>query len=205
MYRLTDPIEWEPDESQRIAALAKAAGKSDEEYLYDFFVDTDGLGYIMAFANNYHFSNGDAIFDMLSDPISRVGLDDAGAHAKVICDATSPTLLLTHWTRDRKRGPKLPLEFAVKKATADLAQLFGLSDRGTIAAGKRADINVIDYDRLAIEQPRMAFDLPTGAARMLQGAKGYVATMVGGIVTREHDIDTGARPGRVIRTSGRGS
>nr|MDT0664969.1 amidohydrolase family protein [Micromonospora sp. DSM 115978] len=107
--------------------------------------------------------------------------------------------LLTHWARDRRRGPKLPLEYVVKKQTADTAALFGLGDRGVLAPNMKADVNVVDLDRLTLHTPRMAYDLPAGGRRLVQDASGYVATMVSGVVTRRHGQDTGARPGRLVR------
>jgi N-acyl-D-aspartate/D-glutamate deacylase len=117
----------------------------------------------------------------------------------MICDASYPTFLLTHWARDRHRGEKLPLEFLVRKQTHDTAQLFGLTDRGTIEVGKKADINVIDMEALRLHSPRMAYDLPAGGRRIVQGASGYAATIVSGAVTRRDGVDTGARPGRLVR------
>jgi N-acyl-D-aspartate/D-glutamate deacylase len=111
-----------------------------------------------------------------------------------------PTFMLSYWGRDRKRGPTLPVEHLVRKLSLKNAQLYGLSDRGTIAVGKRADINVIDLDRLALHMPRMVHDLPMGSPRLLQGASGYLATMVGGVITRRNDAETGTRPGRLIRS-----
>jgi N-acyl-D-aspartate/D-glutamate deacylase len=117
----------------------------------------------------------------------------------MICDASYPTFLLTHWARDRHRGEKLSLEYVIRKQSRDTAHLFGLTDRGTIERGKKADINVIDMDALTLELPRMAYDLPAGGRRLIQGATGYDATVVSGAVTRRHGVDTGARPGRLIR------
>jgi N-acyl-D-aspartate/D-glutamate deacylase len=128
-------------------------------------------------------------------------MSDAGAHVKYVCDGAIPTFQLTFWCRDRVRGPKFPLEFMVRKATSDCAGLYDLTDRGVISPGKRADLNVIDYDHLDVGMPRMAFDLPSGGGRLIQSARGYLATMVAGSVTREHDQDTGARPGRLMRSA----
>jgi N-acyl-D-aspartate/D-glutamate deacylase len=136
---------------------------------------------------------------MLSHPAAVSGLSDGGAHCGLICDASYPTFLLTHWARDRHRGPKFPLEYVVRKQTLDTATLYGLSDRGVIAFGKKADMNVIDMDALTLELPRMAYDLPAGGRRLIQSARGYDATVVSGAVTRRHGVDTGARPGRLIR------
>ena len=128
-----------------------------------------------------------------------LGLSDGGAHCNLICDASFPTFLLTHWARDRHRGDKLPLEFMVRKQSRDTAQLFGLTDRGTIELGKKADINVIDMNALKLLPARMAYDLPAGGQRLVQGASGYTATIVSGTVTRRNGVDTGARPGRLVR------
>ena len=129
-----------------------------------------------------------------------IGLSDAGAHVNLIFDAVCPTYQLTHWVRDRSRGDKLPIELIVHKQTGANAELFGLSDRGTIAVGKRADINLFDLDRLSLGKLAVHHDLPAGGGRILQSASGYLNTFVNGVKTRENDEDTGARPGRLIRT-----
>ena len=147
---------------------------------------------------NFARRNQDALFGMLSNEHTVVGLGDGGAHCSLICDASSTTYMLTHWVRDR-RGDRLSLERAIKKQCGDNAALYGLSDRGTLTVGKRADINVIDFDRLSLGQPYMTNDLPAGGQRFLQSSSGYLATIVNGEVTRDHDEDTGARPGRLIR------
>jgi N-acyl-D-aspartate/D-glutamate deacylase len=136
---------------------------------------------------------------MLTHPAGVMGLSDGGAHCGMICDASIPTFMLTHWTRDRMRGPKLPLEWVIKKQTHDTAHLFGLGDRGTLEVGKKADVNVIDLANLQLLQARMAYDLPAGGRRLLQEAKGYKATIVSGAVTRRDGVATGARPGKLLR------
>jgi N-acyl-D-aspartate/D-glutamate deacylase len=148
---------------------------------------------------NYFYGNHDAIREMLTHPAGVSGLSDGGAHCGMICDASYPTFLLTHWARDRHRGDKLPLEFVVRKQSHDTAQLFGLSDRGVIELGKKADLNVIDMNTLTLHPARMAYDLPAGGNRLVQGASGYTATIVDGVVTRREGVDTGARPGKLIR------
>ena len=148
---------------------------------------------------NYYYGNHDAIREMLTHPAGVSGLSDGGAHCGMICDASYPTFLLTHWARDRHRGDKLPLEFVVRKQSHDTAQLFGLTDRGVIEVGKKADVNVIDMNALTLHPARMAYDLPAGGQRLVQGASGYTATIVNGVVTRRNGVDTGARPGRLVR------
>ena len=138
---------------------------------------------------------------MLLHPDTVTGLGDAGAHVNLISDCSASTFHLTHWARDRDARRRLPVELLVRKLSGSNAELYGLSDRGTIAVGKRADLNVIDFERLRILAPELRFDLPAGASRILQGAEGYVATLVGGVVTRRDDEDTGERPGRLVRAA----
>jgi len=143
--------------------------------------------------------NLDAIREMIVHPVTIVGLADAGAHVKLICDGSSPSTQLTHWTRDRTRGETIPLEFMVEQQTRRTADLYGFTDRGTIEVGKRADLNVIDLERLTVRRPIMHADLPAGGQRYLQPVSGYVATVVAGHQTRRDDTDTGERPGRLVR------
>ena len=160
-------------------------------------LESDADAMLMLPFYNYYYGNHDAIREMLTHPAGVSGLSDGGAHCGMICDASYPTFLLTHWARDRHRGEKLPLEFVVRKQSHDTAQLFGLSDRGVIEVGKRGDLNVIDMDALTLHPARMAYDLPAGGQRLVQGASGYSATIVNGVVTRRDGVDTGARPGRL--------
>jgi len=127
------------------------------------------------------------------------GLSDGGAHCGIICDASFPTYLLTHWTRDRKRGEKLTIPFVVAAQSRKTALSVGLTDRGLIAPGYKADVNVIDYDRLHLHPPKVHYDLPVGGRRLLQDVDGYEATIVSGVVTRRHGEATGRRPGKLIR------
>jgi N-acyl-D-aspartate/D-glutamate deacylase len=136
---------------------------------------------------------------MLNHPDVVPGLSDGGAHVGMICDGSFPTTLLTHWTRDRTRGPKLSIEQVIKGQCRDTARAVGLNDRGVIAPGYRADVNVIDYDRLALRAPEVAYDLPAGGRRLMQRAEGYVATLVAGEVTYRDGEATGALPGRLLR------
>jgi N-acyl-D-aspartate/D-glutamate deacylase len=139
---------------------------------------------------------------MITHPGTIVGLADAGAHVKLICDGSSPSTQLTHWTRDRTRGATIPLEIMVEQQTQRTARLYGFDDRGTIEVGRRADLNVIDLERLTVRRPVMHADLPAGGQRYLQPVSGYVATIVDGVQTRSDDCDTGARPGRLRRGAG---
>ncbi len=198
-YVMGDPPNYEPDDNQTVTALAEAAGVSPVEQAYDLFCEQDGHALLLLPLFNYYHRNHDVIREQLTHPQSVSGLSDGGAHCGMICDASIPTYMLTHWTRDRSRGEQLPLEWAVRKQTHDTAELFGLGDRGTLEEGKRADINLIDHQRLTLRAPKMAYDLPAQGRRLLQDTEGYVATVVAGDVVRRNGKDTGARPGRLIR------
>src|SRR5262249_41419845 len=139
------------------------------------------------------------IREMILHPRSVLGLGDGGAHCGIVCDASMTTFMLTHWVRDRRRGPRIALETAVRALTHDPAALYGLRDRGALRAGLKADINLLDPDRLRLHLPERAFDLPAGARRLLQRAEGYVATLVSGRVTMREGMPTGALPGRLVR------
>ncbi len=199
IYPLGYPLDYEPTPDQTVAAIARRRGEDPLAVMYDLMLDHDAGAMLMLPFYNYAEGNHDAIYEMLSHPAAVSGLSDGGAHCGMICDASYPTYLLSHWARDRHRGPKYSLEYVVRKQTLDTATLFGLSDRGVVSVGKRADLNVIDMDALALGLPRMVYDLPADGRRLIQGASGYDATVVSGAVTRRHGVDTGARPGRLIR------
>jgi N-acyl-D-aspartate/D-glutamate deacylase len=199
VYLLGEPPDYEPTADQSVAEIARVTGQDPMAVLYDRMCDRDGRGLLMLPFFSYSDGNHDAIREMLTHPAGVAGLGDGGAHCGVICDASMPTYLLTHWARDRTRGPKLDLEWVVRKQTRDTADLYGLTDRGTIALEKRADLNVIDFDRLELDQPEVVYDLPAGGRRLIQHATGYTATIVSGAVTRRDGRDTGARPGRLVR------
>jgi N-acyl-D-amino-acid deacylase len=199
IYALGDPPDYEPTPDRAVEKIAADRGEDPLATLYDLMLECDATSMLMLPFYNYYYGNHDAIREMLMHPAGVVGLSDGGAHCGMICDASYPTFLLTHWARDRHRGERLPLEYVVRKQSHDTAQLFGLSDRGVIEVGKKADINVIDMDALTLHPARMAYDLPAGGQRLVQGASGYHATIVSGVVTRRNSADTGARPGRLVR------
>jgi N-acyl-D-aspartate/D-glutamate deacylase len=201
IFPLGDPPDYEPPPERSIAAIAKREGRSEDEVLYDLMLEQQGKALLMVALVGYADQDLEAIRSMLEHPQTAFGLGDGGAHCGAICDASMTTFLLTHWVRDRSRGPRLSLPFAVKKMTHDTAELYGLHDRGRLAVGYRADLNVIDLNGLRLHLPEIVHDLPTGARRLIQKVDGYLATIAGGQVTWRDGEETGARPGRVIRGS----
>ncbi|RYG04538.1 MAG: D-aminoacylase, partial [Caulobacteraceae bacterium] len=201
MFRLEHDggLDYEPRAEDSIAALAAATGRQPDAIVYDMLMEKDGEGYIYLPLLNYAEFNFDHIHEMMNHPNTVLSLSDGGAHCGVICDASFPTYMLTHWARDRARGPRLSLEKVVSMQTRDTARLYGLHDRGVIAPGMKADFNLIDYDKLAIMAPEMAFDLPAQGRRLIQRAQGYAATIVSGVVTFEAGEATGEMPGKLIR------
>ncbi len=199
LYVLGDPPNYEPTRERSVGAIAEVTGVSAEEVAYDAFLAEDGKALLMAPLYNYVDSNHDVIREQLTHPQAVVGLGDGGAHCGLICDASLPTTMISHWTRDRHRGEQLPLEWVVRKQTKDTAELFGMGDRGTIEVGRRGDINIIDHDKINLRTPELVHDLPAGGRRLIQKAEGYVATIVAGEITRKQGEDTGARPGRLVR------
>ena len=202
-YQLLFPLQgvgdFEPFPEQSVSSLALSNGEPPASTLYDYLV-ADSERRVVLFFTNYTDFNLDAVYEMQLDSSTVVGLSDAGAHVSLIFDAVNPTYQLTHWTRDRTRGPRLPLELVIHKATHRNAQLFGFSDKGLIAAGMSADINVIDYKNLGLGPLELRADLPGGGRRYHQSASGYVATLINGEITRWYDQDTGVRSGRLIRS-----
>jgi len=198
-FPIGTPPNYEPSYEDSIEALAKRLGRDAEDVLYDKLLEQDGRELLLMPVLNYAELSCDPIREMVLHPRAALGLGDGGAHCGIICDASIQTFMLTHWVRDRARGPRLPLEFTVKRMTKDTADLYGIGDRGVIAPGKKADLNLIDLANLELLPPRMEHDLPAGGARFLQGARGYKATIVAGEVVSQDDAPTGALPGRLLR------
>jgi N-acyl-D-aspartate/D-glutamate deacylase len=189
--------DYEQPPEATLGALAAARGVDVWELAYDELLH-EGTMLLLPL---YNYSDGDhqALYEQLQDPDAILGLNDGGAHSMTICDASIPTFMLTHWTRDRSRGPRIEMSEVIRRLTSQPAALYGLDDRGLLAVGRRADINVIDAERLELEMPVPVADLPAGGTRILQGAVGYDATVVAGEVVRRFGVDTGARPGRLLR------
>jgi len=198
-FLLGDPPDYEPGRDRSLAGMAEASGRSPLEVAYDAMLADEGRGLLYVPILNYADGSLEPVREMLLHPRAASGLADGGAHCGVICDASLPTFMLTHWTRDRDRGDTLPLEWVVKKQTQDTARLYGLGDRGTIEPGMLGDLNIIDYENLQLGSPYVVADLPAGGKRLLQGASGYVATIKSGAVTFADGEDTGARPGVLLR------
>jgi N-acyl-D-aspartate/D-glutamate deacylase len=198
-YSLGIPPDYEPSAERSIAGVAAATGHTPIDVAYDAMLEDEGRALLYLPILNYASGSLEPAREMLLHPRAALGLSDGGAHCGVICDASQPTFMLTHWARDRTRGERLPLEWIVKKQTHDTARLYGLGDRGTLEPGMVGDLNVIDHERLQLTNPRVARDLPAGGARLLQGAEGYTATIKGGTVTFADGEDLGERPGRLLR------
>jgi len=199
LFPLTNSSSYEPEEGESIASMSAEQNISPEAALYDYLTAEQARMAILFFTNYTDF-NLDAVRAMQMDDATVTGLSDAGAHVSLIFDAVNPTYQLTYWTRDRQRGEKLPLSHVIHRATRRNAQLFGFYDRGLLAPGMKADLNVIDYNNLSLGELEIVRDLPAGGTRIMQGAKGYLATLIDGVLTRSHDEDTGNRPGRLIRS-----
>ena len=200
-FELGDPLNYEPEYRASVANRAREAKRDPFDLALDLLLQDGGRRLLLHTFENYCHGDLDVVYQMLANPNTVCGIADGGAHVGLICDSGSPTSLLTHWARDRTRGPRLPLEFLVHKQTAATARTYGLHDRGVILPGYRADINVIDFADLHLERPFVVHDLPAGGKRIVQRSIGYRHTFVHGTEVRQNDEDTGARPGRLLRGS----
>jgi N-acyl-D-amino-acid deacylase len=196
-FVMGNPPDYEPGPEKSVAAIAVREGRTPEEVAYDTMLE-DGQ-YLYFPVVNYVTGDHGPILEMLNDPACLLGLSDGGAHCTSIVDAGVPTFMLTHWARDRSRGPRLPLEMLVKRQTSETADFFGLSDRGRLAPGLRADLNLIDFDRLRLHKPELVHDMPANGRRFVQRVEGYEATLVAGAPIFKRGEHTGALPGQLVR------
>ncbi|MFL2935976.1 MAG: amidohydrolase family protein [Myxococcota bacterium] len=199
IFRLGADCDYEPPQDQSIAAFAAREGRAPESVALDWLMEEDGKAFLFAPLGSYVEFNHEAIKSMIEHPASAVGLSDGGAHCGLICDASFPTYLLTHWVKGRERGERLPLELVVHKQTKATADVYGLGDRGSLEVGQCADVNVIDLEGLRLHAPEMIFDLPANGPRLIQPVEGYLHTIKSGRVTFERGNATGELPGGVIR------
>jgi N-acyl-D-amino-acid deacylase len=196
-FTMGNPPDYEPGPEKSVAVIAAREGRTPEEVAYDYMLG-DGQ-YLYFPVVNYVTGDHAPILEMLNDPACLLGLSDGGAHCTSIVDSGVPTFMLTHWSRDRVRGPKLPVEALIKRQTSETADFFGLFDRGRLAPGLRADINLIDYQRLQMQKPELVHDMPAGGRRFVQKVDGYEATFVAGTQIFARGEHTGALPGRLVR------
>jgi N-acyl-D-amino-acid deacylase len=199
MYPLGDPPNYSPKAEDSIGAAARRRGLDPLSHVYDVLLERDGRNVIYFPITNFQFGNFDELHEIITHPHSVQGIADGGAHLGMICDASAPTHLLTHWTRDRKDGARVPLGWAVRELTSATAEVMGLNDRGLIKPGYKGDLNVIDYDAMRLHPPQVIHDLPAGGRRFMQKADGYLATVLSGQITYREGQPTKALPGRLIR------
>ncbi|MCP4466788.1 MAG: amidohydrolase family protein [Halioglobus sp.] len=199
MFPLGEPIDYEPGPEKSIFAIAERQGVTPEELAYDTMLEGAGKGIIYMPLLGYSDGDFEALREMMLHPNAIFGLSDGGAHCGIICDASMPSYLLTHWARDRTRGARIPIEKLVHNQTQRTAHFYGMRDRGLIAEGMKADINIIDFDKLTIHPPEMVYDLPASARRLVQKVDGYRYTLCSGEIIRQDNKDTGAMPGKLVR------
>jgi N-acyl-D-aspartate/D-glutamate deacylase len=201
IFPLGDPPDYEPAPEDSVGARARRVGRPAWDVALDHLLADGGAGFLYLPFLNYSEGNLDPAREMLMHPHAVVGLGDGGAHVGTICDASFPTTLLTHWVRDRTRGPRIDLAHVVAAQTSRTAATVGLTDRGRIAPGMKADLNVIDLENLRLHAPTMAYDLPAGGKRLMQRADGYLHNFVSGVETYADGEPTGALPGQLVRSS----
>jgi len=201
IFPLGDPPDYEPSPEFSIAAQAEMKGMPPDELAYDLLLKNNGKNILYRPLSNYSYGNLDAVAYMMEDPNSLVGLGDGGAHVGILSDASAMTYMITHWTRDRTRGRKVKLPWAIKRLTSDNAATLGLTDRGMIKIGKKADLNVINYEHLKINPPEVRYDLPAGGRRLVQTIEGYDATILSGHIVARHGKPTKFLPGKLVRSS----
>ena len=199
LYPLGTPPDYEPTAAQSVAGIAAREARAPEDVAYDYLLERDGKALLYRPVSNYSEGSLDAVGEMLRHPNTLVSLGDGGAHVGMLCDASAFTYMLSHWVRDRTQGARVPLPWAVRRMTRDNALALGLHDRGLLRPGFKADLNVIDLDRLALHCPEPVYDLPGGGRRLIQRAEGYAATLVGGLPVYRDGEATGALPGRLLR------
>jgi len=203
-FVMGDPPDYEPASEQSVTAIAAREGRTPEEVAYDYITEAEGQ-YLYFPVVNYVVGDHEPVREMLTDSGTLLGLSDGGAHCTSIVDAGLPSFMLTHWVRDRQRGPRLPLEFMVKRQTSETADFFGLCDRGRLVPGLRADLNLIDFTKLRLHKPELVHDMPAGGRRFVQRVDGYAMTVVGGTPIFERGEATGALPGRLVRAGRNGA
>ena len=196
-FTMGNPPDYEPGPEKSVGAIAARENRTPDEVAYDYMLE-DGQ-YLYFPVVNYVTGDHEPIREMLNDPACLLGLSDGGAHCTSIIDAGVPSYMLTHWGRDRTRGPKLPLEMLVKRQTSETANFFGLTDRGRLAPGLRADVNVIDFNGMRMQKPELIHDMPANGRRFVQRVTGYEATVVAGQPIFERGEHTGALPGKLVR------
>ena len=201
-FTMDDPPDYEPGPEKSVAAIAARTNHTPDEIAYDYIVEQNQ--YLFFPVVNYVTGDHEPIHQMLNDPACLLGLSDGGAHCTSIVDSGLPSFMLQHWGRDRHRGPRMPLEQLVKRQTSETADFFGMSDRGRLVPGMRADVNLIDFDRLRLHKPELVHDMPAGGRRFVQRVEGYEATLAAGIPIFERGEHTGAMPGRLVRAGHNG-
>jgi N-acyl-D-aspartate/D-glutamate deacylase len=198
IFPLGDPPDYEPSPERSIGAEARRRGVDPAAFAYDKLLENDGRTILYRPLSNYTHGTLETVREMMAHPNTLIGLGDGGAHVSILCDASAMTYGLTHWTRDRASG-RFPLEWMIRRLTWDNASALGLRDRGRVAVGQKADLNVIDHGRLRLHTPEVVYDLPAGGRRLMQRADGYVATILSGQIVSREGVETGNLPGQLIR------